>query len=63
MRRQLQGIALILFSILLTLVVGDAPIGDLDIWWSHLFLAVGVVGVVMTFWQEITSWFKKENDS
>ena len=47
MKRQLQGIALILVSILLTIGYGDAPfIIDRA---ALLFSIVGIVGVVMTF--------------
>lgn len=55
MRRQLQGIALILMSILLLL--GFDPIGmeyvfDLSLQWAHLFVLLGVTGVVLAFWKE-----------
>ncbi len=42
MKRQLQGIALILVSILLTIGYGDGRA-------ALLFSIVGIVGVVMTF--------------
>ena len=49
MKKQIQGIALILVSILLMLGYGNAPFFDLDFGWSLIFSIVGVVGVVMTF--------------
>ena len=48
MKRQLQGIALILVSILLTIGYGDAPF-VLDRVAALLSPIVGIVGVVMTF--------------
>lgn len=55
MRRQLQGIALILMSILLLLGfdrIGVKYVFDLSLQWAHLFLLLGAAGVVMTFWKE-----------
>ena len=49
MKRQLQGIALILFSILLMLGYGNAPFFDFSFSWSLIFSIVGIVGAVMTF--------------
>ena len=49
MKRQLQGIALILFSILLMLGYGNAPFFDFFFRWSLIFSIVGIVGAVMTF--------------
>ena len=49
MKRQLQGIALVLFSILLMLGFGNAPFFDLSFRWSLVFSIVGFIGVVMTF--------------
>ena len=49
MRRQLQGIALLLLSILLMLGYGDAPFFDLDFGWSLVFSIVGIAGVIVTF--------------
>lgn len=51
MKRQLQGIAL-LFSILLTLVMGNEPFFDLDFDFSVIFAIIGVVGLTMVFWKE-----------
>ena len=49
MKKQLQGIALILISILLMLGYGNVPVFDLSFRWSLIFSIIGVVGVVMTF--------------
>ena len=49
MKKQLQGIALILVSILLMLGYGNAPFFDLDFRWSLIFSLVGITGVVMNF--------------
>ena len=52
MKRQLQGIALILISILLMLGYGNAPVFDLSFRWSLFFSILGAAGVVMTFLPE-----------
>ena len=49
MKKQLQGIALILVSILLMLGFGNAQFFDLDFGWSLIFSIVGIVGSIMTF--------------
>lgn len=49
MKKQLQGIALILVSILLMLGFGNAPFFDLDFRWSLVFSLVGIIGAVLTF--------------
>lgn len=49
MKKQLQGISLILVSILLMLGYGNEPFFDLDFRFSLLFSIFGIVGVVMTF--------------
>ena len=49
MKKQLQGIALILVSILLMLGFGNTPFFDLDFRWSLIFSIIGIVGAVMTF--------------
>lgn len=54
MRRQMQGIALILFSILLTLtfeVMNIKYVFDLGLYWVHIFLIIGIVGIIMVFWK------------
>ena len=49
MRKQLQGIALILIAILMMIGYGDECFFDLDFSWSMIFKIVGIIGVVMTF--------------
>ena len=49
MKKQLQGIAIILVSILLMLGFGNAQFFDLDFGWSLIFSIVGIVGAIMTF--------------
>ena len=49
MKKQLQGIAIILVSILLMLGFGNAPVIDLSFRWSVIFTIFGIVGAVMTF--------------
>ena len=49
MKKQLQGIALILIAILMMIGYGEKPFFDLDFGWSVIFKIVGIAGVVMTF--------------
>ena len=49
MKKQLQGIALILIAILMMIGYGDRAFFDLDFDWSMIFKIVGIVGIVMTF--------------
>ena len=49
MRRQLQGIALILLGILLTLVFGMHPFFDCSFSWAVVFALVGIIGCVLVF--------------
>lgn len=52
MIKQLQGIALILFSILLTItfeVMDIIYVFDLSIEWVHIFLVIGIAGIIMVF--------------
>ena len=49
MKKQLQGIAIILLSILLMLGFGNAPFFDFSFRWSTIFAGAGIVGTVMTF--------------
>ena len=49
MKKQLQGIAIILVSILLMLGFGNPPVFDLSFRWSVFFTIFGIVGAVMTF--------------
>ena len=52
MKKQLQGIAVILVSILFMLGFGNAPFFDLSLRWSAIFAIVGIAGAVMTFLPE-----------
>lgn len=52
MKKQLQGISLILVSILLMIDFGNEPFFDLDFGWSLIFAIVGLVGVAMNFLPE-----------
>ena len=52
MKKQLQGIAIILVSILLMLGFGNAPFFDFDFRWSLIFSVIGIMGAVMTFLQD-----------
>ncbi len=49
MKKQLQGIAIILVSILLMLGFGNAPFFDLSFRWSSIFAIIGIAGAAMTF--------------
>lgn len=49
MKRQLQGLALILLSILLMLGCGNISVFDLDFKWSLFFTVLGMIGTVVTF--------------
>lgn len=49
MKKQLQGIAIILVSILLMLGFGNEPVFDLSFRWSVVFSTVGLAGVAMAF--------------
>lgn len=49
MKKQLQGIALILISILLMIGYGNEPFFDASLRWSAVFSVVGIAGVVMAF--------------
>ncbi len=52
MRKQMQGIALILFSILLTLtfeVMRIKYVFDLELYWVHIFLVIGIAGIILVF--------------
>ena len=49
MKKQLQGIAIILISILLMLGFGNEPVFDLSLRWSVIFTIIGIVGGIMTF--------------
>ena len=49
MKRQLQGIAIILAAILLMLGFGNEYFFDFSCRWSLIFTIIGVAGVAMTF--------------
>lgn len=49
MKKQLQGISLILVSILLMMAYGERSVFDLDFDWSLIFSITGIAGSVMTF--------------
>ena len=49
MKKQLQGIAIILVCILLMLGFGNAPFFDLSFRWSLIFSIIGIAGAAMTF--------------
>ena len=49
MKKQLQGIAIILESILFMLGFGNVPFFDLSFRWSVIFAVIGIVGAIMTF--------------
>ena len=49
MKKQLQGIAVLLLSILRTLAYGNEPVFDLSFRWNTVFVLMGIVGVILTF--------------
>lgn len=52
MKKQLQGIALILLSILMTIAfenVGWEYVFDLSLNWAHIFMLIGVAGLILAF--------------
>lgn len=52
MKKQLQGIALILLSILMTIAfenVGWKYVGDLSLNWAHIFMLIGIAGLIWAF--------------
>ena len=48
MKRQLQGISLILLSILLMIGFGHEPVFDFSFRWSVIFSIIGFAGAAMT---------------
>ena len=52
MKKQLQGIAIILVSILMMIGFGNEPVFDFSFRWSAIFTIMGIVGTVMTFLPE-----------
>jgi hypothetical protein len=54
-KRQLQGISVILFSIMLIYGFNSIDVKyvfGLDLRWAHIFMIIGIVGVVMVFWKD-----------
>lgn len=52
MKKQLQGIIILLFSILLMLgfnSVGWDNVFDLNLQWQHIIMVLGIAGVVVAF--------------
>ena len=52
MNQQLQGIAVMLLSILLILgfdSIGEKYVFDLSLLWSTIFMAIGILGFAMVF--------------
>ena len=49
MKRQLQGISLILFSMVLMMGFGNAYFFDFSCRWSAVFGVLGFVGLVLAF--------------
>ena len=52
MNQQLQGIAVMLLSILLILgfdSIGEKYVFDLSLLWSTIFMAIGILGFPMVF--------------
>ena len=49
MKKQLQGIAIILASVLLMIGFGNEPVMDFSFRWSVIFAITGIMGTVMTF--------------
>ena len=49
MKKQLQGISLILFAIFMTIGYGDKAFFDLDFGWSMVFKMIAIAGLVIVF--------------
>ena len=62
MKRQLQGIGIMLFSIMMILGMGDEPVFDLSLSFSHIFMAIGVFGFGWMFMKEKNPKEEKEDD-
>lgn len=55
MKRQLQGIAVILLSLLLLFVFDSSGwryVFDLDLQWAHIFGLTGIAGALLAFMPE-----------
>lgn len=62
MKRQLQGIGIILFSIMMILGMGDEPVFDLSLEFSHIFMVIGVFGFGWMFTKEKEKKDERENN-
>ncbi len=49
MQKQLKGIGIILFSILLMLFDGNEPFFDLSFDWGFIYILIGLVGLWICF--------------
>ena len=49
MKKQIQGISVLLLAILLTLAYGNEAIFDFSLRWHTFFVLIGITGVIMTF--------------
>lgn len=49
MRKQLQGITVLLLAVLLTLAYGNEAILDFSLKWNVIFIMMGITGSIMTF--------------
>lgn len=49
MKRQLQGITLLLLAILFTIIYGDNAFFHLSFDWAQVFTLLGIVGAVLVF--------------
>lgn len=57
MERKIKGIALLLFSILLTLGfqamgLSGFTFAFFDIWWAAVFILLGAIGLALVLWPE-----------
>ena len=52
MKRQLQGIGIILLSIMMILGMGDEAVFGFSLRFSHIFMAIGVFGFGWMFTKE-----------
>ena len=57
MKRQLEGIGIILFSIMMILCIGDEPVFNFSLRFSYIFMAIGIFGFGWMFTKE-----KNKND-
>lgn len=55
MKKQLQGITILLLSILLMVGFNSVDwhyVFDLDLEWQHIIMMLGIVGTVVAFWHD-----------